>query len=160
PSTATNTTLNGGMRVHFWLRLSSTPQPSPSVARYQAYIQGGNASGFNGQFDFAPNTLLPDNQWHEVVLDVSGAYNVVDRTPYMADVWRVGVQLLVANRPVPEAGAGEGGAGEAGAVEGGSVEAGSGEGGVEAGLESGVSLDANFDGGVSVDTGLSDSAQA
>jgi hypothetical protein len=98
-NTATNKTIAAATSLHFWLRLVSSPAPSGSVDHYQPFIQGGAASGYNGNFGYYPNTDLSDHAWHEFTLTVSGN-TAGDATPYIADVWRVGLQLLAANRPI------------------------------------------------------------
>jgi hypothetical protein len=114
PGTATNKTLlAGATRIHMWLRLVSEA-PSPSIDHHQPFVQGGAASAYAFRFEYYANNTLSDHQWHEFIIDMSGASNV-GTVPYTADLWRIGFQLLPTARPALDAG-NDAGTGEAGAT--------------------------------------------
>ncbi len=115
PNTATNKMLAGATRVHMWIRLSAPTGVPGSLAFFQPFVQGGAATGYSSNYGYALPAVLADNLWHEFVLEVAG-------TAYMSDVWRFGVQLSPATRPVVVSDAGApgpvldaGDAGDAGA---------------------------------------------
>lgn len=101
PTTGTNTMLQGGTRVHFWIRLVSPVGLPPSLAFFQPFIQGGAATGYSNNFFYNTPEVLTDNLWHEFIIEVAGQ-------TFMNDVWRVGVQLT------PQGGPPNGGAADAG----------------------------------------------
>jgi hypothetical protein len=105
PTTGTTRSLQGGTRVHFWVRLVSPAGVAPSLAFFQPFIQGGAATSYGNNFGYVTSAVVSDNLWHEFILEVAGQ-------PFMNDVWRVGLQAAPA--PLLAPGAGDAGAADAG----------------------------------------------
>jgi hypothetical protein len=89
PNTGTTRALQGGTRVHFWIRLVSPTDIAPSLGFFQPFIQGGAATAYTNNFGFVTPDVVSDNLWHEFILEVAGQ-------PFMNDVWRVGLQVAPA----------------------------------------------------------------
>jgi hypothetical protein len=86
----------GATRFHFWVKLLSFP--APSLMALQPFIQGG-APDYPGTYS-SYNENIPDDQWHEYVVDVAGE-------TYLDRVFQLVVQ--VAAKPLMAPAADDGG---------------------------------------------------
>lgn len=97
PTTGTRSFV-GATRFHFWVKLVSFP--APSLMALQPFVQGG-APDYPGTYT-SYNDNIPDNQWHEYVVDVAGE-------TYLDRVFQLVVQALA--KPLMTPGADDGGSG-------------------------------------------------